>query len=316
MTNRDRSVAPAPATEVGPIAAVRGRVEQLRHTASPDPAEHHVLRARLDAVPARRRGLRWREASVFTDLLFRRRPRKVFRQLGRMRRQHDVNGTMAEFEEFWTACQRVLASDTLGPHGYRPALAGTDDRQLWREVVAVQSRLAALGRDSFANSGTLLGLIRDGSVIAHDDDVDLAVVLTAGDGPGAASEWIDLRGRLSASGALDEEFEQRGKIHCRIRTSTGVGIDLFPAWVSAGRVFVWPHTSGELAVDDVFPLAGWPVPGGQVWVPRHPDPMLEQNYGPHWRSPDPTFRFDWVTAKSRFPGFLSPLEAPPPAEMP
>ena len=95
------------------------------------------------------------------------------------------------------------------------------------------------------------------------------------------------------------------RIILKLRGPDGVDIDLFPAWVAEGQVFVFPHTVGALSVDQVLPLRPCPVTGYPV--PQDPEAMLEVNYGADWRVPDPLFKFDWPGAYQAFARFLAPL---------
>jgi hypothetical protein len=167
-----------------------------------------------------------------------------------------------------------------------------------------------LGHATFVNSGTLLGLVREGTVIADDDDVDLAVLLSSSSVRDVAEEWHRLRVRLGEVGLLKPGFDLLSKYHCKLAGIGGVNVDLFPAWISDDQVFVWPHTYGELSADALLPLDHRDVAGFSVALPRDPEPMLEVNYGPLWRTPDPTFRFDWARAKARFAEFLTHLRTP------
>lgn len=286
-----------------PVPA-RVRAELADLVASPDRpvTEHARLRAELDAVPADRRGRAWRETSVLVDLAFRQRPGRTRSALRRMqeRRGEDLAG-------FWAECLRVLAPYTLGPHGYAVALGTRDPGTVWAEVAAVLDALAGLGREAFVVSGTLLGLVREGGLLPHDDDVDLAVLLDSSEVADVAEEWLALRARLGDAGLLDPDFDHETKNHCKLAVPSGVGIDLFPAWLAGDRVFVWPHTHGELGRDDLLPLGRREVAGATVALPRRPEPMLELNYGPGWRVPDPTYRFDWATAKARFADLVALL---------
>ena len=301
---------PAPATARPVVRAVRGAVVEAVGQPDRDPARWEALRARLDEVPTADRGRPWRETSVLTDLAFRQRPSRAYRQLSRIRERRLGQGDATGFERFWADCRRVLAPYTLNPHGYHLALGSRDPAGLWALVAEVGAEVAALGHACFLDSGTLLGLVREGDVLAHDDDVDLAVVLDPDDSPdaaGAARQWQELRTRALAAGLLDPDFEERRPSHCRVAARDGLMIDLFPAWQGGGRMYVWPHTYGDLAADDVLPPGRRQVHGVEVLLPRQPELLLEANYGPGWRSPDPTFRFDWARAHDRFAGFVGHL---------
>ena len=290
-------------TEQAIVDQVRKRVAALGSAADRDPAEHAQLRSLLARVPRERRDRSWHEASVLVDLAFLQRPRRAFARLTRLRRRHGADG----FPTFWAECVRVMAPYTLGPHGYQLALGGREQQELWLGVAGIVARVAELGHECFVNSGSLLGLVREGAVIAHDDDVDLAVVLRATDAVSAAEEWLELRIRLRTAGLLDAAFEARRRGHGKVRLPGGPTVDLFPAWASRGRMYVWPHTHGAVAVEDVLPLVRREVAGTELWLPRRPERLLEVNYGPDWRTPDPTFRFDWGAARARFEDFVRAL---------
>ena len=288
-------------TEQGTVDLVRQRVAALGPAADRDPAVRDELHSLLARVPRERRDRRWREASILVDLAFRQRPGRAFAQLVRMRRrQNDVAG----FQTFWAECSRIMAPYTLGQHGYRLALAGREQQELWLGVAEIVAGVADLGHECFVNSGSLLGLVREGALIAHDDDVDLAVVLSGTDAACAAEEWLELRGQLVAAGLVDRDFAARRQGHVKVRLPMGLTVDLFPAWASQGRMYVWPYTYGDVAVEDVLPLVRREVAGTELWFPRRPERLLEVNYGPDWRTPDPTFRFDWGAARARFEDFV------------
>ena len=295
-------------TEQEVVDLVRQRATALASDTDRDPALHGQLRSLLAPVPRERRDRGWQEASVLVDMAFRRRPRKAFAKLVRLRRQQDDT---TDFASFWAECVRVMAPYTLGAHGYRLALGGREPHEVWPAVSEVVAGVADLGHECFVNSGSLLGLVREGGVIAHDDDVDLGVVLRASDAAGAAAEWLALRGRLGAAGLLDLEFDARRKGHCKARLPVDITVDLFPAWASRGRMYVWPHTYGAVAVEDVLPLVRQEVAGTTQWLPRRPERLLEVNYGPDWQTPDPTFRFDWGAARARFHDFVDAMAMSP-----
>jgi hypothetical protein len=287
-----------------PVRRVRGELKLVLRASERDDAQHTALRDVLDAVPPGKRGRVWLETSVLTDLAFRKRPRRTFKRLRRMR---DRRGE--DFAGFWEVCRRALSPYTLGPHGYTLALGARDETAVWREVGAVMSAIRDLGHATFVNSGTLLGLVREGTVIEDDSDVDLAVLLDSSSARDVAAEWKALRARLGEVGLLRGP-DNFSKSHCKVFVHGGVSVDLFPAWIADDRVYVWPHTHGELPAAALLPLEQREVAGSSVALPRDPEPMLELNYGPGWRTPDPTFHFDWAGAKTRFAEFLTPLRTP------
>jgi hypothetical protein len=82
-------------------------------------------------------------------------------------------------------------------------------------------------------------------------------------------------------------------------------MDLFPAWLEDGRLYIWPHTFADASEADLLPLATTQQHGNELEIPQNPDRILAINYGDGWRHPDPSFRFDWVRAQQRFEQFIS-----------
>ena len=151
-----------------------------------------------------------------------------------------------------------------------------------------------------------LGVVRDGKLIDHDDDIDLALVLRARSSSGAAREWTALKDKLIALDLFDETDQTHPEIY-RLPPVGKTRIDLFPAWSEKGRFFVYPHTHGALASADVLPLRICERTGHPL--PAQPERMLEVNFGKGWRAPDPLFKFPWAEANARFEPFLKALRA-------
>lgn len=283
---------------------VRIRVMDLYQEGARPEGEYAALRAVLDGVPKPERKLRWRQVDILLDVHFRQNGPRVVRRLARLRRGHESRGTSDRYEQLWASVQELLGDVTVTAHGYtpRPALRPADE--LWSQVGEVLDGLRAVGYQAFANSGTLLGLVRGDGIIWHDDDVDLAVLLHADSTKAAAHEWVELRRKLAETGVLDVELDQRPTVHTKAASPDGLMLDLFPAWVSNGRLYVFPCCFGEVAADDAIPLKPVGVGGSaEILVPAQPEALLAVNYGDDWRTPDPLFTFDWTSAKKRFRRF-------------
>jgi hypothetical protein len=292
------------------VAGLRRLVDGLISGSERDAAEYDALRASLERVGEADRDPAWLEAAILLEGAFLRRPGVTFRRLGELRQRRRQEGHAAAFDDFHATFQQLLAQYTLNAHGYQPALRSLDSHQLWDGVEAITTRIADLGHECFATSGTLLGIVRDGRLISYDDDVDLAVLLHASEVAEVAGEWVGLRRRLGDARVLDDEFEADRRPHCKVRLVGGAKVDLFPAWLSVtGEVFIWPYTSGALLQEDLLPLKQFGVGAAEIAVPRRPDRLLEANYGAHWRTPDPTWRFDWPAARQRFSKFRAAMTA-------
>jgi hypothetical protein len=291
------------------VDEVRRRLAAINPDTKPPAALHRSLRQALDVTPEQERGTHWHEISILLDARFRMNSGRAYRSLELLRTQYLSQGEAQSFENFWQELMVVLAPHTLSPHGYLPALAGVDATAVWESVKVIISELATLGYPALINSGTLLGAVRDGKLIGHDDDVDLAVVLRGTDATTIAREWVSLRRTMSDSMLIDESFEQKNQMHCKLRRAGGVSVDLFPAWIIEGRAYIWPHTFGTIAESELLPLASMTISGVTLPVPCRPESFLTSNYGATWNIPDPTFRFQWEDARRRFSDFIQAFQS-------
>ena len=179
-----------------------------------------------------------------------------------------------------------------------------DHTPVWDTIKQHIDFLKARGHEVFLNSGTLLGVVRDGKLIDHDDDVDLAVVLKASSMLDAAQEWKALTTALQDGGILDEDAFDNPAI-IKLTRIGEVQVDLFPAWFEGDDLFVYPHTSGQLQRADLLPLKPCKITGNPI--PAEPEKMLAQNYGESWNVPNPYFKFPWPQSREIFRQFLDAL---------
>lgn len=234
------------------------------------------------------------------------RPAALSRSLSELRQIRKDAGELSRFEAFEQEFLSRMKGRPFTAHGYdRKTFDQLDHGAIWSQVAHHVSLLNDWGYQAFLNSGTLLGVVRDGQLIKHDDDVDLAVILNSDTLEGLAKEWSDLIERLRAADMFDEESFDDPKI-IKLRRSCSVQIDLFPGWINDGKVFVYPHTCGELSEQDVLPLGACAVTGNPV--PAEPEKMLVLNYGKDWREPNPYFSFPWKQAQRRFAAFREHIE--------
>lgn len=149
----------------------------------------------------------------------------------------------------------------------------------------------------FVTSGTLLGFIRDGAVIPHDDDIDIAVVseLTDESLRSLKQNFIDV---LTDAGW--NVIVPPGNVNLRVGKKS-VSLDLFLGWREHdGSYSISPLKRYAFEYGDLFPVQYLEYPLGKVPVPKNYVKLLNINYGEGWKAPDPSWTFDWKRAFTEF----------------
>lgn len=268
----------------------------------------HAFRyfAELKQLTSKRMRGEWLEARIATCIAGRIRPAIVVRTIKLLRTYRETRGEAELFDAFEALLKIALKDDRLTSHGYQKQnFSDMDHAPIWGRVGEHIGFLKQQGYQVFLNSGTLLGVVRDGRLIDHDDDVDLAVILRADSAEAAVAEWAALRAALKAEGRLAED-EMESNAILKLTGADGVAFDLFPAWFEGDAFFVYPHSHGDLTRQDVLPLS--PCAHSGHMIPADPARMLANNYGSGWQSPDPYFKFPWNAARKKFRVFLTGVD--------
>lgn len=292
---------------------MRARVGQVHALAEENLAEQrlsakegHALLEELVSFGAEKRKPRTLEAMIMICAGCRIRPKRTRKFLTRLRTMRKRAGELAAFEAFEAKLAEKLGGDAIVTHSFgAQTFRSMDHAEVWAQVSELIAQITSGEDRVFLNSGTLLGVVRDGRLIDHDDDIDLAYRLEAQTPAEAAREWRALNQRLVSEGLAEADYN----IDTGMMKLDGKGVvrvDLFPVWIdAAGRVFIFPHTFGELDAGQVFPTRNCAVTG--LPVPAEPEAMLAINYGQGWREPDPYYAFPWFEAKKRFADYLGAI---------
>lgn len=233
------------------------------------------------------------------------RPSRATGAIRSLRHMRISAGEEDRFLAFEARLKSYLGDGGISNHGVgTKMLASLNHESIWNQIRSNIAVLNKAGYEVFLNSGTLLGVTRDGKLIDHDDDVDLALILKADNPADAAEEWKSLGALLDENGIRDLNAKKNPAIY-KLKSAEGCDIDLFPAWIQDDCFFIYPHTRGQLARSDVLPLAQCRI--SKQAIPSDPEKMLAINYGEKWRKPDPYFKFDWLKARRKFRPFLEGL---------
>jgi hypothetical protein len=184
-------------------------------------------------------------------------------------------------------------------------LDGQDDGAIGRLLDHAEqliAELTAMGHHPFFSSGSLLGLIRDGALLPHDDDIDLGNLSKKSHPADLVVESLELERSLQAAG---HTVIRHSYAHLQVMFLHETGdvdhyIDIFTAYYDPDGTFNQPFSiRGELPRDQFEPFESVELDGHVFPGPARPEAWLEVNYGPGWRIPDPGFRFETPAATQR-----------------
>jgi SAM-dependent methyltransferase len=175
--------------------------------------------------------------------------------------------------------------------------------------------LAALndhaGVPAFVSYGTLLGAARNGELIGHDNDVDLSYVSLAATPVDVIREAYRVERALKAAGFVVRRGSA-ARLNVRLPQADGTlrYVDVFTAHWVEGVLYTPQDTGFRLPVSTILPLGTLTLHGREVPVPADHERLLEETYGPSWRVPDPSFKYEtprWLAR--RIAGWFGGLRA-------
>ncbi|MBC7279581.1 LicD family protein [Nocardioides sp.] len=154
--------------------------------------------------------------------------------------------------------------------------------------------LAELGKPAMMAYGTLLGAVREGDFLAHDDDVDMLIPLEAATRAEAEPILAKLRATIAERGWKVSRPNNQLNFHIT-DPSTGLHIDLFPLLVAGEKVTLHMEKMKlrPIATSLVLPAAELSFKGATLLAPADPEGFLAERYGPTWATPDPFYDWPW-----------------------
>lgn len=231
-------------------------------------------------------------AQLISKLFAQYRRKRLMGPLARLvrHREHLNSAVFRGADEIWPHTKHA-APLRLGKHGLRVPIGHRDEKAVMGHLVEMRDKVRALGHRPMFLYGTLLGAIREKDFIPHDDDVDLAVIMT-GVGPEqvneACDEFIDL---LNDNGVIANRGARHSPlIHCHRGPVT---YDIF-ILAHVGDTVYWPHTALKVVPEraDIFLPIGEIEFKGEVFdAPADPEAVCKARYGDDWHIPNPAFEW-------------------------
>jgi SAM-dependent methyltransferase len=160
-------------------------------------------------------------------------------------------------------------------------------------VEDVLARLAGAGVDAFLAFGALLGAVRDGSFIPHDSDADVGYLSRHTSPVDVARESYALERVMIEAGYWTWRFSAADFKVIVPDPEGGRAIDVFAGFVVEDVFYLMPEVATtEFRESMILPLGEVELHGRMITAPADPEALLEITYGPGWRVPDPSFKFE------------------------
>ena len=156
------------------------------------------------------------------------------------------------------------------------------------------------GVPAFICYGTLLGAVRNGRLIGHDNDIDVAYLSEHPSPVDVVREGYRVERALREAGWV----VRRGsgvRLNVRLRLSDGSArfVDVFTAHWVEGNLYIPSDTGFPMPREAIVPLGTVELMGRALPAPADPERLLAATYGEGWRVPDPSFRYHTPRALTR-----------------
>jgi SAM-dependent methyltransferase len=149
------------------------------------------------------------------------------------------------------------------------------------------------GLDAYLMYGCLLGAVRDGHMIGHDSDADVAYLSRHHHPFDIIRECTAATRRMRALGWQVVRMSGANfKVWVPLPDGRRCGIDVFGSFHIGQRFHVTGSLTGTLDRSALLPFGTVTLEGREIVAPARPEEVLAFTYGPQWRVPDPAFHFD------------------------
>jgi len=242
--------------------------------------------------------IEFKEALILLNCMGQMMPARTYGNLTQVGAALIARGDEARLDWLRGLITDYLHPVSLTPHGYTTPFKNLDSEEIYNRMGQTLAPLADVGLPFFLYAGALLGHVRNGKLIEHDDDIDVAVMLGECTPEEVGPMWREVKLELDLRNLLTEESRVTNRPVYKFKSDMDFEIDLFPAWTHESKFSVFPYAAGDMDDGDIVPLISF----GQdpLMFPADSEAFLAHCYGPSWRVPDPLFHLNWKKRKQQF----------------
>lgn len=217
-------------------------------------------------------------------------------------REHASGDVLIEAEiTFDQSSARTAVTDRHGhplavdKGGLLGPMFDTADQTSIRALLGTAQRLLqdieAFGAVAFIGYGTLLGAVRNGKLIGHDNDIDLNYFSTLRDPAAIVLESLAMARFLRGRG-WEVDRPRASFIRVRVPEASAGSrwMDVFMAFHDGDYLYVDSFVRAKVPADAVAPTSTIVLEGVEMAAPRLPEQVLAATYGPDFLVPDPSFK--------------------------
>ncbi|MCZ4498322.1 MAG: mucin-5AC [Marmoricola sp.] len=201
-----------------------------------------------------------------------------------------------------------VAVDKVGHLGriFSESSSGIKDEIMAGTTRALHDLREICGVEAYLNYGCLLGAIRNGKMVGHDSDSDLCYLSAYTTPVDIILESYRLERKMAELGwSLRRMSGADFKLMLPLSDGRDCDIDVFGAFHINDVFYQLGNRSGHLPRESIVPVSTVTLEGHEFPAPRDPEAMLAFLYGPHWRTPDPSFKYaDALPGVERLNGWL------------
>lgn len=161
------------------------------------------------------------------------------------------------------------------------------------EVARLAEDVNAFGVVGYLVYGSLLGAVRNGKLIGHDTDTDMAYLSNHNHPADIARESFALERFLVDRGWTMQRMRV-GLTRAVLHDQSGDlrHIDIFFSSHDGKHFYLNPYVLVEMPRSALVPTSTVVLEGVKIPAPADPDAVLTATYGPSYLIPDPSFEYD------------------------